>query len=107
MELYRQLKAKGMPKPAFRALQGAFYILNQTIVFGIYWKNGNYRVINRIRRSLIREIWHEEKLKSIPMLVRIAANIFNDTVIKRLKHHLFWKSSRFRKWMMLKKRHDR
>ena len=104
LDLYRLFMTEGMQRTAYGCMAGAFRCLVETMVYGLYWKDGNHRVVNRFLRGLIRQIWRELGWKAVPVLARAAAKQFDFAVLKRIRSRLFWSSRRYRRRVILKKR---
>ncbi len=102
MELYRHFKALGLPDIAFRTLNGGFNHLFRTVECGIYLKNGNFKVINRLLLRLVKMVWQEEKLRAVPLFFRVAKASFSRHVMKKVRMWIFWNFRSVRRRGLLK-----
>ena len=98
IELYRLLKSRDLQNLTFRILYSAYYSVLEPIRCGLYFKNRNYRIINRQMRLLIRKTIQLEKARSVIFFSRIIGFHLRHQAYPSIKQRLSWR------WRAIKRR---
>lgn len=98
VELYHLLKSRNMPVPAHRIMYGAYYMAFDLIRQRIYFKNRNYRIINRHMRLLIGKTIRLEKVGSVIFFPYVIGYYLKRQVFPSIKQRLAWR------WRAIKRR---
>ena len=98
VELYRLFKARDLPNLTFRVLYGAYYSVFAPIRRGLYFKDRNYRIVNRQLRQLIATTIQLEKAGSIIFFPRAIGFYLKRHAYPFLKQRLSWR------WRAIKRR---
>ncbi len=83
LDRYEFFKQKNMPAQADDALINSYAFLLSTVKYRHYFKNKNYKPVNRAMLQVIRKTLKLEKLRSLKIFAKLLQETFLRTILKK------------------------